>query len=516
MTQAGEGLQQHADDTDHRKHHSEEEARTMTYSETPPLEPIVPAYRLRILSDEQLAQLQAATLTLLEKVGIHSPSEKALRIYAEHGAQVDFGTKIVRLSPDLVLDSLSHAPRYYTMGARSPAHDLQLDGKAFYCATDGCGTRTIDFETRQERRSEKEDVAKMARVSDYLSSISFYWPIVSAQDHPATAPLHELDASFNSTVKHVQTETVMDEAMARYAVEMAKVIAGDEETMRQRPPLSSLICTIAPLGHDVFGMDAALVFAEAGLPVGFMSMANTGSTAPATNAGTIALADAEMVSAMVLMQMAYPGAPVYHSMMTGVMHPRTGDYLSAASVIYAIGVELAHMWGVPTLAGTSGGDAPEPGWHMGAMEGAGTMLCALCGAETGSGMGLLKGSTLLYPEALVLQTEIYHSIREDLAGLDTSQEQLALDVIETVGPRGHFLTHGHTRDHLREQWFSELTAQPVKGGGFRDPIEVAREKTDWILENHHPEPLSDDQRAEFSKILAAAEQELGESDRSAP
>jgi trimethylamine--corrinoid protein Co-methyltransferase len=459
------------------------------YSETPQLQPITPSYHLRILNDEQLDQLKSATLKILEETGIHCPSQKALNIYAEHGAQVDFENQIVKLPSDVVLDSLSHAPRYYTMGARSPEYDLKLDGTAFYCATDGCGTKTVDFETRELRPSVKEDVAKMARVSDYLSSIGFYWPIVSAQDYPATAPLHELDASFSNTVKHVQSETVMGLPAARYA-------------------LSSLICTIAPLAQDEGGLEAALVFAEAGAPVGFMSMANTGSTAPATIPGTIAVADAEMVSAMVLIQMAYPGAPIYHSMMPGIMHPRTGAYLSAASYVYAVGVELAHMWGVPTLAGTFGGDAPEPGWQMGAMEGVATMLCALCGAETGSGMGLLKGSTVLYPEALVLDTDIYHHIRRDLAGFDINQEELSLDVVERVGPRGHFLRERHTRDHMRKREFSDLTAQLSEQGGYREPIEVAQEKTNWILENHFPEPLDEAKQAELERILQAADQEL--------
>jgi trimethylamine--corrinoid protein Co-methyltransferase len=290
---------------------------------------------------------------------------------------------------------------------------------------------------------------------------------------------------------------------------MAKVMAGDEKTMRERPPLSSLVCTIAPLGQDPDGMESALVFADAGLPVGFMSMANIGSTAPATVAGMVAVADAEMVAAMVLIQMAYPGAPTYHSMMPGIMHPRTGAYLCPASYVYAVGVELAHMWGVPTLAGTFGGDAPEPGWEMGALNGEGLLLSALCGAETGSGMGLLKGSTVLYPEAMVLDTDIYHHIRRDLAGLDTSQEELALDVIKAVGPRGHFLRHRHTRDHIGERWYSDLTAQLGEGGGYRDPIEVAQEKTAWILENHHPEPLEEAQQAELTRILQVAKRELG-------
>jgi trimethylamine--corrinoid protein Co-methyltransferase len=243
-----------------------------------------------------------------------------------------------------------------------------------------------------------------------------------------------------------------------------------------------------------------------------MSMANTGSTAPATLAGTVAVADAEIVAAMVLIQMAYPGAPTYHSLMPGIMHPRTGGYLGTAwegELLYAVGVELAHMWGVPTLGGIFGTDARVPGWQQAAESGSCLLLMALCGADTGSGMGLLEGCTVLHPEAILLDTDIYHRVRLDVAGFDTSPEALALEVIKKVGPRGHFLRERHTRTHLRRRQYSDLTSQPAPDGGYRDPIEVARERVRWILENHHPEPLEPAQRAEFGRILQAAEHELG-------
>jgi len=478
------------------------------FSKTPPIEPIIPAYHIRILSDEQLAQFKAGTFAILEKTGFHCPSERALKCYAENGAQVDFENRIVRLSSDVILEALSHAPRHYTMGGRSEAFDLDLSKKVTYEATDGTGTKTIDYVTRELRPSVKDDVSKSARISDYLPSISFYWPMVSAQDHPITPSLHELDASFNNTLKHVQTPTVVETVTTRYAIEMAKVVASDEETMRRRPPLSLLICTIAPLAQDAESMDAALVAAEAGIPVGFMAMPNTGSTAPATIAGTIVLGDAEIVSAMVLIQMAYPGAPIYHSFMPGMTHPRTGAYCGHDSYVYAIGVELAHMWGTPTLAGSFGSGAHGLGWEHGMGGGNTSFLCALCGAETGSGMGLLRGSTLLYPEALVLDAELYYSVQENAAKLDTSPDYLALDVIQAVGPRGHFLRERHTRDFFRKLGFSEIVHVPDKGGSYRDPLQVAREKTDWILENHHPEPLSEHQQDELTRIVAAAEEEL--------
>jgi trimethylamine--corrinoid protein Co-methyltransferase len=431
-----------------------------------------------------------------------------LKIYAEHGAEVEFENQIVKLPADVILDALAHAPRHYTMGGRSEAFDLDLSKPVTYEATDGTGTMTIDYATRELRSSIKDDVAKSARVSDYLSSISFYWPMVSAQDHPIAPSLHELDASFNNTLKHVQTCTVVEEITTRYAVEMARVVAGSEERMKKSPPLSLLICTIAPLAQDVGAMEAALVAAEAGIPVGFMSMPNTGSTAPATIAGTIVQGDAEILSAIVLIQMAYPGASVYHSFMPGMTHPHTGAYYGHESYVYAIGVELAHMWGVPTLAGSFGSGASDLGWEFASGGGKTSMLCALCGGETGSGMGLLRGSTLLVPEALVLDAELYHAVRADLAELNTSPDYMALDVIDAVGPRGHFLRERHTREYFRKLRFSDVVHVPAKEEKYRDPLDAALEKTHWILENHHPEPLSDEQQKELTRIIKAAEKEL--------
>ena len=479
-------------------------------NQTPRIEPIVPAYRIRILSDEQLEKFKSNTFTILDEIGFCCPSERALKIYAENGATVDFDTQIVKLPPNVILDALSHAPRYYTLGGRIEDFDLDLSKECTHVATDGTGTQTIDYVTRKLRSSIKDDVAKSAQISDYMSSISFYWPMVSAQDHPISPSLHELDASFNNTLKHVQTPTLVDEITTRYAVEMAKVVTGSEDEMRKRPPLSLLICTIAPLAMDAESMEAALVAAEAGIPVGFMSMPNTGSTGPATLAGTISQGDAEIVSAMVLIQMAYPGAPIYHSFMPGMTHPRTGAYYSHDSHVYAIGVEMAHMWGVPTLAGMGGTDAHELGWESSMAGGKSQLLGALCGAETGSGMGLVRGSTVLIPEALVLEGELYNAVLNSVAGLDTDPSQMAFDVIRKVGPRGHFLREKHTRENFRKLIFSEVVHIPDSVGSYRDPLEVAREKTNWILENHHPEPLNENQQKELTHIIEVAERELSQ------
>jgi trimethylamine--corrinoid protein Co-methyltransferase len=480
----------------------------------PNLRPIRPKLHLDVLSEDQLQAIQAATLHILEDVGVCFPSERALMVFKEHGADIERPRQIVRLAPELVLEALAQAPRSYVLAGRTEEADLCLDGNASYMATDGCGVETLDFDTGERRPSCKDDVARMARVADSLASISFYWPMVSAQDFGRTAPLHELDASFNNTVKHVQTETVMGETPARYAVRMGEVIAGTREVMQQRPPFSVLICTIAPLAQDKEGIEAAIVYAEAGIPVGFMAMPNMGATAPATPGGALAVGNAEVVSAMVLMQLIAPGAPVFHSVLASVMDPHTAEYVVSVPHKYlcnAAAVQLAHDWGVPTLAGAFGMDASEPGtWRQGRDNVYTSLMVPLAGADLIVGSGLLEASTLLVPEQIVLDDEIYHTNRVLLEGLEIDAKSLALDTISHVGPKGHYLAQRHTREHLREIWIP-LLGQPRPSPATEpgaNPRQRARAQLQRILAEHRPEPLYEAVKGELASILDAAEREL--------
>jgi trimethylamine--corrinoid protein Co-methyltransferase len=177
--------------------------------------------------------------------------------------------------------------------------------------------------------------------------------------------------------------------------------------------------------------------------------------------------------------------------------------------MYVAGVEMAHMWGVPTLAGV--GPSPDfSGWDSAIGIASNLLLCAMAGAETGSGFGLRETCTLLTPEALVLDTQIIDVVRKEAEGLEINRETIALDIIKAVGPKGHFLSQPHTRENIRKFDFAErgLGVEPVQDG--QGAIQYALEKTEWILENHHPQPLDENKQAELNKILNAADQELAD------
>lgn len=477
----------------------------------PALEPLRSAYRLQYLTDEQLDQLQEATLDILENVGVKFPSEKALKVFAEHGAQVDRNTQIVKLKRGLVFKALKTVPRYFVMGARLPEYDLHLEDGTTYFTTDGCGVEVVDLDTDQPRPSSKADVGMMARVADYLPSMGFIWPMVSAQDRGRASPLHELDAIWNNAVKHIQSETIMGGREARYALEMAAIIAGSKEELRKRPPLSSLICTVSPLMQDQPGIEAAMIFAEAGIPVGFLAMPTLGTTAPATQAGALAMGDAEIISATVLLQWMFPGCPVFHSMMQAWADMKTGGYVSYprdARGRYGV-VDMAHHWGMPSLGACYGTDSVKPGtWQSAAEPALDPFLAGLVSPEIVTGMGLARTYTRLFPEQIILDDDLYQRARAYLQRMEVNAETLALESIRNVGPGGHFLGQKHTRDHMRTSLVRGITHDLDAQSKYRDPHEVARERVRWIIANHKPDPLEEKKQTELTRVLAAADKEL--------
>ena len=303
----------------------------------------------------------------------------------------------------------------------------------------------------------------------------------------------------------------MGAKLAQYAVEMATVLRGDREEVRRRPPFSLTVCTIAPLMQDKEGIEGALVLAEAGIPVVFLAMPTLGTTAPATFAGAMVVGDAEVISATVLIQLASPGAPAFHSIMHAWADPRNANYIGYpldTRERYAP-VEMAHHWGLPAFGGAFGTDSSKvDSWQSATEVVLDPFLIGLAGCEIVTGMGLRETYTLLYPEAIMLDDDIYHRARYSLMELDVDPETMALDVIGEVGPGGHFLAQNHTRKHMRNGMQRSITQQLDSEGNYRPVLDVAREKFAWIYENHHPEPLDETIQTELDRILEIAGREL--------
>jgi trimethylamine--corrinoid protein Co-methyltransferase len=170
---------------------------------------------------------------------------------------------------------------------------------------------------------------------------------------------------------------------------------------------------------------------------------------------------------------------------------------------------MAHHWGMPSFGGAFGTESVEPGtWQSAADVALDPLLISLAGCEWATGIGLNRTFTLLHPEGIILDDELYHKARYALTEEEINPETIALDLIDKVGPGGHFLSQKHTRKYLRSTVKLGLCHVMDQTGKYRNPVEVAREKFDWILANHEPTPLEDHKQDELNNILAIASKEI--------
>ncbi len=475
------------------------------------IRPVKYRTRLDLMSPEQAEQVHRTSLHILENIGIKMPSARALGVLAENGARIDREKGVVYFPPALVEEALQKAPSGFTLCGRNEENDLVIDGSSGYLTLDGCGLQILDPENGRLRRSTLKDLEDATRVADYLGEISFLWPVISAQDCPdREQPLRELAAQLNYSSKHVQAMTAVNALSARTSVEIATAAAGGSEALRKRPLISNFQCSISPLAYDPESLEAAMIFADAGVPTGFLTMQVGCSTAPATTAGSLAQANAEILAGLVLIQLYRPGSPVFYGSCATVMELHSGTVASGGPedfLLQALTAQMSRFYGLPSNVGTFATGAKASNWHAGVENAISGSVSVFAGADMMCGVGLLAGAMIFSFEQLLLDCEIYEIIRRTAGGIEITPETLALDTIAGVGQESHFMLEQHTCRHMRELWQPEVINRSPYGRweaeGRREAQQNAREKALWILANYHPEPLDSKLLEEIEQLITA-------------
>lgn len=482
-------------------------------------------FRTEVLEREEVEAVRSAALAILERVGIATSSERLLQLTAEHGQRVDRERRRIHLSPDFVLERLADAPERLRLTGRRADRDLELDGSRGYLSPDGCAPQLLDPATGRRRASTKADLGELTRLADALPEIGLLWRSVSANDVPAEVrSLHEVEVQLRATTKHVQTGAGTDGWSARGIVELLRAVAGGAEALRARPLLSSIQCVISPLFWDRGPVDAMAVYAEAGVPISVVSMAMACASAPATIAGLLALTVAEICSGVAIVQTLAPGAPVIATGYPATMDLRSGALNLAAgpddAFVEMACVQVLRSLGLPCATGLFSSGAKRSDWQAGAQDGLAAARAVFSPADLYNGAGGLYAANVFSPVQLLLDAELFGVAVRWASGQPTDAEHLALEVIERVGPEGHFLAEPHTLRHMGELWrthFLDTSSwEEWEGAGEQDAPARALAEVRRILAEHEPEPLEEDLARELAGIVAAYEAEALGGSRSGP
>jgi trimethylamine:corrinoid methyltransferase-like protein len=141
--------------------------------------------RISFLSENEIEAIHDASLRVLEKTGIKVMSKVALDILKKAGAKVDYEIGHANLHPNLVEEALKMAPRTVKYCARNPKYDFVLNKQKTHFCAEGGSPFLFDWETGKRRYSTSEDIAKLARIADYLDHFDLIWPLGTSSEVPA-------------------------------------------------------------------------------------------------------------------------------------------------------------------------------------------------------------------------------------------------------------------------------------------------------------------------------------------
>ena len=477
-------------------------------SATPDIKYYTNKTRSPSLTPGQLLTVKEKTLDILENVGVKVPNQKALKVFQNHGAKII--NQQVYLTREIVEKYMRLAPSEFILGGREKRFDLHFNRKNSYLIPISAGVKWRRPEDGKIVPTCKQNLIDICRFFDAIPMISMTRPTASSIDYGEITALHDCHAMLTSSLKNARAGTTLRPDLAPFIIEMARVAAGSNENMENRPPVNANICTISPLSHDDHGLECAMMYAENNIPVSFLSMPTMGSTAPFTVMGALIMGCVETVSGAVLLQMVKPGSKVMFSIEICMMEPRSGrciiDHPFPTS---NIAVDIIHDWNVPCfLDARVSVNAQDIGWESGMVDGIMSMVCANSGAEMIGAFGMLQDAMVVCPEKFVLELEAHEMAYQISEPVTFHEEELAVELMKKIGSGGNFLMEMHTIKEMRQMRLSKVLWQKGGNGQEREHRKTAIEIYNKTIKGHCPEPLPDDVLKEMDNILKKAEEAI--------
>lgn len=314
--------------------------------------------KLELFSQDGIEAIDRATRDVLSNYGVQVSDEEAIKLFEENGCEVNYETQMVKI-PDFVLNkALASAPKTFYLYGRDDEHTIEQSwkGRVHYTCF-GTGIQMCDYlgDGKYETRdSDGADLAKCAKLCDWADGISYFSLSVSARDWAGVGAedVHEMMISLENTVKHFHHIDPVG-GHVKYYFEMIKAFyGGDEYLARTRPIMSMLVCPTSPLELSHNATQVIMQGARYGIPVNVLSMAMAGGSSSVYLAGTLVTHNAEILSGIVLAQLAKPGAAVFYGSSTTTFDLKHGTAPVGSpelGVISASVAKLGQYYGLPVF-----------------------------------------------------------------------------------------------------------------------------------------------------------------------
>jgi len=413
-----------------------------------------------VVSEDELEAIHAASLTILEEMGMDFMHEGAREILKKAGADVRAGSERVRFDRGLILDAIKTCPSEFTLHARNPERNLQIGGKNLAFAQVASPPNCSDLQggRRVGNRKDFQNLVRLAQRYDVIHASGGY-PVEPVDLHASIRHLDCLSDIAKLTDKpfHVYS---LGQQRNEDGLEIARIARGiSREQMEREPSLFSIINSSSPLRLDTPMLQGIIEMSSRNQIIMLTPFTLAGAMAPVTIAGALAQQNAEALAGIALTQLVRPGAPVVYGGFTSNVDMKTGapafgtpEYMKAVLA----GGQLCRKYGIPYR--TSNVCAANTVDAQAAYESVFSLWAVIQGGGNFimHSAGWMEGGLTASFEKFIVDVDLLQMVSELLTPLDVSPAGLGLDAIRDVGPGGHYFGTAHTLERFETAFYAPI------------------------------------------------------------
>jgi trimethylamine--corrinoid protein Co-methyltransferase len=454
---------------------------------------------MEVLSADQLEAIHLTSLRILENLGMEVMSSRALATLETAGAEVDRGSRMVRLDRGLVESALKTAPACFVLTPRNNDKRVTLGGNHINFGLVAGPPSVHDCE-RGRRPGNFRDYCDFIRLAQYFNAIHLIGNQVCAPIELAANSRHldtyRANLVYSDQVFHC---TAIGAGRALDGIRMMAIARGlSLEQMAANPGVITIISVNSPRRFDEAMSEGLIAMAQHGQAVVITPFTLMGAMAPVSLAAALAQQNAEALFGVVLAQAVRPGTPVMYGAFTSNVDMRSGAPAFGTpenSKANIAGGQLARRYRLPYR--TSNASASNAADAQGAYE----TEMSLWGAVLGHGnliyhaAGWQEGGLTASFEKLVLDVEMLQMMIEFLKPIVVDEPELGFDAIKGVPTGGHFFGEPHTLERYEHAFYRPLVSnwqnyENWQLGGGKDATQRATEIWKRAL-NEYREPALD-------------------------
>ena len=406
------------------------------------------------MSPEQVEKIDAASMDILENVGVVFRDPIALQDWTRAGAKVVGET--VYLDRAMVRELIATIPETFTYHARNPANNLPFgaDHSIFVPMTGAPYLRDLDDVRRNPTLNDLANFHKLSHMLPSMHSSAHH--IVEPYDHPISQ--RHLRITYSSMKHSDKTFMGMTTSPknAEDVIEMCAILFGDD-FIDIHPVVTGNCNGNSPLVRDETMLGAMRACCKLNQPVLCSPFVLGGANTPASVPATVAQLNAEALSALAYTQVIRKGAPAIYGHYLSTVSMKSGAPMAGTPEIslmnFMIG-QMARYYGVPwrtsnTLGGAKTFDAQagyESAMTLNAVMMAGANYIWHSAGWNEAGMHCSTAKFIVDAEMCAMAYRMAQ-------GIDWNDFDAAIAAVPDVGPGGHYLGHPHTLERFQKAFF---------------------------------------------------------------